>query len=492
MNRQLSVFVSSTSEDLHSYRQVAQQVILAHEWYPIMNEYWGSMPNPVVEACCENVKKADLVLLIMAFRQGHVPTEAQGGNGRDSITALEVACAKKNQIPVLGLLANKNTWPGDLYEDSQAARDWVKQFRALFDQPARFFDPEQPNPNAKEVDQLPQFRAKVEGVLLKFQQDLIDKERAKGGGPAEGPDFFRRACAGVTEGTIIPFMGSGVYGDGGLSAPRLSKALGVDVGLNESCLATAAEYTERQLDSRMDFLKKLHGILDEQMARLPAPPLIYDLLLAAARPPLIISSTCDLVLERYLEKQGKEYMLVCHIVRSCANENDGKLLIFDGEKHEITVADKVRLDPNKYIIYKPLGSPLLHDRLDPDLEIDTVVIAESDHLVLLGRLEHEMTQIPTALCRHLQRRPLLFAGYGLDVWHYRLVMQVFQLVQAQGSRPTPIVVRQPSSPMEEMVWHRLGADILRVSPDEFAQRVLASLSPGPGISVNRNGASSAG
>jgi len=40
--------------------------------------------------------------------------------------------------------------------------------------------------------------------------------------------------------------------------------------------------------------------------------------------------------------------------------------------------------------------------------------------------------------------------------------------------------------MEEMVWHRLGADVLRVSPDEFAQRVLASLSPG------KNGASRAG
>ncbi|MBV8113659.1 MAG: DUF4062 domain-containing protein [Silvibacterium sp.] len=486
LNRQLSVFVSSTSEDLHSYRQVAQQVILARGWFPIMNEYWGAMSNPVVEACCKKMEKADLVLLLMAFRQGYVPTVDQGGNGADSITALEIEYARRNNIPVLGLLANKNTWPGDLYEDSQTAREWVKQFRGNLNLPAEFFDPEQPNPAAKETDQLPQFRSKVGAVLLNFQQELIAREEAKAAAAAEGPDFFSRACAGVVEGTIIPFMGSGVYGNGGLSARELSKALGVDACQDESCLATAAEYMERHLDSRFDFLGKLHRIIEERMAELKTPPLIYQLLLEAARPPLIVSSTCDLVLEQYLEKQGKEYTLVCHIVRSFRNENDGKLLVFDGEKHEITVADKVRLDPNKYIIYKPLGSPLLHDRLDPDLEIDTVVMTESDHLVLLGRLEHEMTQIPTALCRHLQRRPLLFAGYGLDVWHYRLVMQVFQLVQAQGSRPTPIVVRQPASSMEEMVWHRLGADILRVSPDEFAQRVLANLSPG------KNGASRAG
>jgi hypothetical protein len=212
---------------------------------------------------------------------------------------------------------------------------------------------------------------------------------------------------------------------------------------------------------------------------LTATPPFYEMLLKVARPPLIVSSTCDMVLEDYLTANGKDYILVCHIVRSRGNENDGKILVFDGENQEICVADKISLPKDKYIIYKPLGSPLLHDRLKADLrdlEIDTVVITESDHLLLLGRLEHELTQIPTAFHRPLQSRPLLFAGYGLDAWHYRLVMQVFQLVHAQGSRPTPTVVREPASPMEEMSWRRLGADVLRMPLDEFAQRVLASLS----------------
>jgi hypothetical protein len=37
-----------------------------------------------------------------------------------------------------------------------------------------------------------------------------------------------------------------------------------------------------------------------------------------------------------------------------------------------------------------------------------------------------------------------------------------------------------------MAWRRLGADVLRVTPDEFAHRVLAALSPG------KDGASNAG
>ena len=482
MARRLSVFVSSTSEDLHTYRQVAQQVILARGWYPIMNEYWGAVPNPVVSACCDKVKTADLVLLIMAFRQGFVPTVDQGGNGIDSITGLEVEYARKNKIPVLGLLASPNTWPGGLFEDEQAARDWVKKFRGELNLPVEFFDPEQPNPNAKETDQLPQFRAKVGGVLLNYQQELIAREGSSSS--PDSPGYFARACKGIVDGTSIPFLGSGVYGEGGLSATSLSKALCIDAGNDESCLATAAEYRERYLGSRLDFLDELHHLLEERMAQLPGPPPIYEMLLGAKRPPLIVSSTCDLVLERSLEKQGKDYVLVCHVVRSRDNIHDGKILVFNGDRHDFCVADKIPLEADKYVIYKPLGSPMLHSRLNPDLEIDTVVITESDHLLLLGRLEHELTQIPTTFCRRLQQRPLLFAGYGLDVWHYRLVMQVFQLVQAQGSRPTPVVVRQPTSAMEEMAWRRLGADVLRVSPDEFAQKVLATLCPGKDAASN--------
>jgi TIR domain/Domain of unknown function (DUF4062) len=177
--RALRVYVSSTSEDLHTYRQVAQQVILARGWFPIMNEYWGAMANPVVETCCQKMKDADLVLLIMALRQGYVPTVEQGGNGVDSITALEIEYARKNKIPVLALLANQRTWPGSLYENEQFARDWVKQFRDKLNQPAEFFDFEPLNPNAKETDQLPQFRAKVHSVLLNFQQALVAMKEAE-------------------------------------------------------------------------------------------------------------------------------------------------------------------------------------------------------------------------------------------------------------------------------------------------------------------------
>ncbi len=475
----LSVFVSSTSQDLDSYRAVASQVILARGWTPIMNEYWGAMPTPVLESCYEKLKKADVMLLIVAYRRGCVPTVEQGGDGVKSVTAWELDFARKHKIDVLPLLAS-DTWPGKLFEQDQAGRDWVNAFRADLNQPAVFFDYEPEVVGVKEAEQLPLFRSKVGQVLLEYRDWLIEQEKNRQNGQAgdtdaQKPDYFDRAYRGILDGTAIPFVGSGVY-SGALSIPALAKSLGVNIGDSEECLATAAEYRERYLGTREDFLKELHRILEERMLQTTSPPPVFDMLLNAKAPPLIISATCDLILERYLEQKGKKYMLVCHVVRSFDNEYDGKILVFRGkDSHEFCVADKITLQDADYVIYKPLGSPLLHDLLDPNLGIDTVVMTESDHLLLLGRLEHELTQIPTAMVRLLQRRPLLFMGYGLDVWHYRLVMQVFQLVQARGSRPRPIAVRQPTSPMEALAWSRLDADLVPLRPDDFAARVQQSL-----------------
>ena len=194
LNQKLSVFVSSTSDDLHTYRAVAGQVILARGWYPIMNEYWGAMANPVLDACYEKIKSADLMLLIVAFRRGCVPTQEQGGNGLDSVTAWELDYARKNRIPVLPILANEK-WPGTLFEKDQAGRDWVEKFRGAIHQPAAFFGPEDEVVGVKETDQLPLFRAKVGEVLLSYLQELVARE-AKSPGCGGGAGLFRPRMQG--------------------------------------------------------------------------------------------------------------------------------------------------------------------------------------------------------------------------------------------------------------------------------------------------------
>lgn len=466
----LRVFVSSTSKDLHEYRAVARNVILDVKWLPQMMEHIGTRPEATVEAMRAEINGCNLVLLIVGFRRGWVPEADKGGNGVDSITALELAFARENKIPVLAMMASEN-WPGNMWEDDQEARAWVKRFRDGLNQSVVFFEPEPVS--AQESDRLPSFRARVREALLAHQARLL-AERSESSEPDSlGQDYFAAAQDGLAEGLDVPFLGTGVYGDGPLSSAELARALSWETPRDKLLsLATAAEYRERLLGSRDLFLDQFKQVIEKRIPRAEPLP-IYELMVQLARLPLIVSTVYDQILEGRFKEVGIPYVVVAHILRSAEGEHDGKILVLrTGSPPEIVLADKVEVGPDEHVIYKPLGSPFLHEHLDPELEIDTVVVTETDHLTFLGRLENQHTQIPTAVTRLLRRRPLLFIGYGLDLWQYRLVMQVFQAIGRRGKSPM-LAVRTPDSPIEEVTWKRLGAGLIQMETLEFANRVMA-------------------
>ena len=70
----LRVMVSSTSEDLRAYRAAACHAINSVGWAPIMMEHFGALTASTVKACRDEIANADLVVLIVAHRQGWVPS----------------------------------------------------------------------------------------------------------------------------------------------------------------------------------------------------------------------------------------------------------------------------------------------------------------------------------------------------------------------------------------------------------------------------------
>jgi Domain of unknown function (DUF4062) len=472
-DQDLKVFVSSTSEDLLDYRRAAHSVIEKMDWKADMMENWGAMTQTTLQACFEKLKGCGLMVLIVAHRQGWVPSEEQGGNGQDSITALELDCARKNNIPVLAFLA-KDNWPNNLCEDDPTARAWIKKFRSDLNLPAGFFGFEEPA--AKEAESLPAFRTLMGAALVKYRQGLIKDEPVVT--PTGGPGLDS-ASAAVRSGQCIPFLGHGIYGDG-LSLCSLIKALGSDE-LQKPCLATVAEYRERFLRSRPGFLSSLEEVITEQ-SRQMAPPAVHDLLLKV-KPRLIVSATEDLMLEQRLAAEGKPQLILCHVIRSADGEHDGKVIVFrgpDDDKPEYRAADNIDLSGAKdsYIIYKPMGSPCLHHLFDPDLEIDTVVMTEADYLIFLGGQKNQnprVPTVPTAFSRIFQRYPIVFLGFPMDMWHFRLVGRMFQSIGVAGSSSNNVAVRIPASKMEGLAWRRLGLDPLQMDPNEFAKRICETL-----------------
>ena len=113
-SRELKVSVCSTSKDLHDYRGVARNEILDLGWHPEMMEHFGAIPQETVQACREKVAACDVMLLIVGFRRGWVPTKEEGGDGASSVTAFELEYAHERRIPVLILRASeKSPWPRD-------------------------------------------------------------------------------------------------------------------------------------------------------------------------------------------------------------------------------------------------------------------------------------------------------------------------------------------------------------------------------------------
>jgi len=318
------------------------------------------------------------------------------------------------------------------------------------------------------------FEIKPGNVVIGYT-DRAGRPSSTGTLASTNPVFFKAVDALLADGRIIPFLGEGIYGNGPLSPYRLATALSDLADLaGQADLATAAEYLQQLLEDRQLFLHKFRSILASQSAELKGNA-AFDFVLAIRRPPLVLSATYDMLLERHLERQRVPYTLVSHVVNSRDGEHDGKIMVVkhdgDSSSVELCRADQLVLPENdELVIYKVLGSPFLTELADRRAEIDTLVITESDHLTFVGRLENEHTRVPDAFSLPFQRSRLLFLGYSLDLWNYRMVLRVFG--QGRSGLKKSYAVRQPTSQMEELYWRRLPSDMIMADPEQFAAQVV--------------------
>ena len=63
----------------------------------------------------------------------------------------------------------------------------------------------------------------------------------------------------------------------------------------------------------------------------------------------------------------------------------------------------------------------------------------------------------------------------MDMWHFRMVGQVFPSIGLNLNDSTNLAVRLPVSDMENMAWRRLGVELLPMDPNDFARGVCKNL-----------------
>jgi NAD-dependent SIR2 family protein deacetylase len=112
----------------------------------------------------------------------------------------------------------------------------------------------------------------------------------------------------------------------------------------------------------------------------------------------------------------------------------------------------------------------IHGHIDRIRETDdTFVITEDDYVSFLGRMGPENSVIPADLVAIMQSRTLLFLGYGLRDWNFRVLLD-----RLNGSRLQPkrsYAISHGIEEAESELWHARRVFIVDADLNEFVPRL---------------------
>jgi hypothetical protein len=304
---------------------------------------------------------------------------------------------------------------------------------------------------------------------------------------AVAPPYLQPVRDAVHNKEAIFFLGDGIYREGPLSSLQLIEAIGAKSKLNlhgETCLPTAAEEFQALLDgNRRSFLRNFAEIISRQEKE-AARPAIHDMLARLEPPWLVLSTTHDLLLEHRLEDENVPFVVVAHVLRDLLPDGtfplNGKICMMRRGPQptaEIVTADGLADLSQDRVIYKLLGSPCFGMWRDPsssfDLAcLDTVVATEDDHVIFVGLLRHERTQVPTVFSLPLKRKSLVFFDLRLDSWNHRLIAAVLkERLEKLQIKQAPYAVRKSKSPIEDMFWGSMRARMIDMDSELFVRQL---------------------
>ena len=109
--QEITIYLSSTYEDLKEYRQAVFGALRKNYRVIAMEDYLAADVRPV-DKCLRDVGRSDIYLGIFAFRYGHIPPPEHGNPEGISVTELELRHAESLHIPCLCFAVRDGTsWP---------------------------------------------------------------------------------------------------------------------------------------------------------------------------------------------------------------------------------------------------------------------------------------------------------------------------------------------------------------------------------------------
>jgi len=103
----MTIYLSSTYEDLKEYRLAVVQALRQSEYRVIAMEDYVATDQRPVDKCLKDVEQADIYVGVFAFRYGYIPPADHNNPNRLSITELELRHAQALKKPRLIFLADQ-------------------------------------------------------------------------------------------------------------------------------------------------------------------------------------------------------------------------------------------------------------------------------------------------------------------------------------------------------------------------------------------------
>jgi SIR2-like domain len=295
----------------------------------------------------------------------------------------------------------------------------------------------------------------------------------------------------LLSGTVVPVLGAGAnmgyrppdvgfqWGRYPPSGRELAEELASYVRYPKADvldLARVSQYVTAKLGGG-PLYDKLHTVFDADYP----PTLLHHFLAQLARRTreareaeavsecmLLVTTNYDDVLERAFDDAKEPYDLVTYI-------NDGRGLFqhipFGGEPSVIRL-------PNEY-----MGLPLerrtiivkIHGAVDRRNCADSFVITEDDYVDYLTRADIARL-FPATLAKKIKKSHLLFLGYSLHDWNFRVMLYRLWKEQKFKNFKSWAIEADPD-PVDVATWDERGVNILRVRVENFVAAIEQRLPP---------------
>jgi hypothetical protein len=296
---------------------------------------------------------------------------------------------------------------------------------------------------------------------------------------------FQVVCRGLARGKLTFVLGAGasLFGrragadeewKGAPSAQelasRLAKAFRLPTELATTPeLATVAQWIAVMRGGSLDLYDELHDVFDKDFPLTPLHQFLAEVpglaRRRAGKPPLLLTTNYDDLIERALEERGEPYDLVVYMAEREHHGNffhqppGGSFTLIDEPK------DYLAVNPDERTVVLKLHGFV--SRRDPGL--DSYVITEDHYIEYLSHSDLD-DLLPKWVTVRLRNSRLLFLGYSLRDWNLRAIL--YQLKQ-QATNSEWFSVRKDFDAPEKKTWERQGVTMIGMALEDY----LAELEP---------------